>query len=91
MLNVYSDRKVVQFYFMSNAILKLHISSMLPVTSAIQSDILHLYLQEVDVYITLYAINPCLSKLSRLTDRFDTRTGKLTTLGSYIHQANRRC
>ena len=31
------------FYFKSNAILKLHISSMLPVTSAIQFDILHLY------------------------------------------------
>ena len=26
---------------------------MLPVTSAIQSDILHLYLQEVDVYINV--------------------------------------
>ena len=41
---VYSERKVVQFYFKSNAILKLHISSMLPVTSAIQSDIFPLYL-----------------------------------------------
>ena len=30
--------------FKSNVILKLHISSMLPVTSAIQSDILDLYL-----------------------------------------------
>ena len=72
-------------------------SSMLPVTSAIQSDILHLYLQAVDVYINVshlpynYAINPCLSILSWLTDRFYTRTGELTTLGSYIHQANRRC
>ena len=28
---VYSERKVVQFYFKSNAILKLHISSMLQV------------------------------------------------------------
>ena len=36
---------------------------MLPVTSAIQSDLLHLYLREVNVYITLYAINPRLSKL----------------------------
>ena len=33
--------------------LKLHISSMLPVTSAIQSDILHLYLRAVDVYINV--------------------------------------
>ena len=48
---VYSERKVVWFYFKSNAILKLQISSMLPVTSAIQSDILQLYLQAVDVYI----------------------------------------
>ena len=70
---------------------------MLPVTSEIQSDILHLYLRAVDLYInvrkstTLYAINPCLSKLSWLTDRFYTRIGELTTLGSYIHQANRRC
>ena len=50
---MYSKRKVVQFYFKSNAILKPHISSMLPVTSAIQSDILHLYLQAVDVYINV--------------------------------------
>ena len=50
---VYSERKVVQFYFKSNAILKLHISSMLPVTSAIQSDILPLYLRAVDVYINI--------------------------------------
>ena len=50
---VYSARKVVQFYFKSNAILKLHSSSMLPVTSAIQSDILHLYLRDVDVYINV--------------------------------------
>ena len=50
---VYSERKVVQFYFKSNAILKLHISSMLPVTSAIQSDILHLSLRAVDVYINV--------------------------------------
>ena len=69
---------------------------MLPVTSAIQSDILYLYLRAVDVYIyvshlPLYATNPCLSKLSWLTDRFYTRTGELTTLGSYIHQANQRC
>ena len=48
-----SERKVVQFYFKSNDILKLHISSMLPVTSAIQSDILHLYLRAVDVYINV--------------------------------------
>ena len=34
--------------------LKLHILSMLPVTSAIQSDIsLHLYLRAVDVYINV--------------------------------------
>ena len=33
--------------------LKLHISSMLPVTSAIQSDILHLYLQAVGLYINV--------------------------------------
>ena len=33
--------------------LKLHILGMLPVTSAIQSDILHLYLRAVDVYINL--------------------------------------
>ena len=52
---VYSERKVVQFYFKSNAILKLHISSMLPVTSAIQSDILHLYLRAVDAVILLPA------------------------------------
>ena len=50
---VYSVRKVVQFYFRRNAILKLHMSSMLPVTSAIQSDILHLYLRAVDVYINV--------------------------------------
>ena len=50
-LLVYSKRKVLQFYFKSNAILKLHISSMSPVTSAIQSDILHLYLRALDVYI----------------------------------------
>ena len=50
---VYSERKIVQFYFKSNAILKLHISSMLPVTCAIQSDILHLYLRAVDVYINV--------------------------------------
>ena len=50
---MYSEKKVVQFYFKSNAILKLHISSMLPVTSAIQSDILHLYLRAVDVYINV--------------------------------------
>ena len=50
---VYSVRKVVQFYFKLNAILKLHISSILPVTSAIQSDILHLYLRAVDVYINV--------------------------------------
>ena len=31
----------------------LHISSMLPVTCAIKSDILHLYLQAVDVYINV--------------------------------------
>ena len=49
---VYSERKVVQFYSKSNAILKLYISSMLPVTSAIHSDILHLYLRAVDVYIS---------------------------------------
>ena len=50
---VNSERKVVQFYFKSNVILKLHISSMLPVTSAIQSDILQLYLQAVDtIYIS---------------------------------------
>ena len=61
---VYSERKVVQFFFKSNVILKLHISSMLPVTSAIQSDILHLYLRVVDLYVNVYAINPCLSKLS---------------------------
>ena len=48
---MYSERKVVQFYFKSNAVLKLHISSMLPVTSDFQSDILHLYLRAVDVYI----------------------------------------
>ena len=76
--------------------LKLNISSMLPVTSAIQSDILHLYLRAVDVYIDVshlpyMHIYPCLSKLSWLTDRFYTRTGELTTLGSYIHQANQRC
>ena len=50
---VYSERKVVQFYFKSNAILKLHISSMLPVTRAIQFNILHLYLRAVDVYINV--------------------------------------
>ena len=50
---MYSERKVVQFYFKCNAILKLHISSMLPVISAIQSDILHLNLQAVDVYINV--------------------------------------
>ena len=50
---LYSERKVVQFYFKSNVILKLHISSMLPVTSAIQSDILHLYLRAVDVTLML--------------------------------------
>ena len=33
--------------------LKLHISSMLPVTSAIQSDILYLYLRAVDVNINV--------------------------------------
>ena len=33
--------------------LKLHISSMLPVLSAIQSDILNLYLRAVDVYINV--------------------------------------
>ena len=33
--------------------LKLHISSMLPVTSAIQPDISHLYLRAVDVYIDI--------------------------------------
>ena len=47
------ERKVVQFYFKSNAILKLYISSMLQVTSAIQSDILHLYLRAVDVSINV--------------------------------------
>ena len=90
---VYSERKAVQFYFSSNAILKLHISSMLLVTSAIQSDKLHLYLRAEDVYINVSHLpymhsNPYLSKLSWLTDRFYTRTGELTTLGSYIHQAN---
>ena len=64
---------------------------MLPVISPTQSGLLHLYLREVDVYITPYAINPCLNKLSWLTDRFYTRTGELITLGSYIHQANQRC
>ena len=64
---------------------------MLLVTSAVQSDILHLYLRAVDVSPTLYAINPGLSKLSWLTDRFYTRIGELTTLGSYIYQANQRC
>ena len=33
--------------------LKLHISSMLPVTGAIQSDKWHLYLQAEDVYINV--------------------------------------
>ena len=61
---VYSERKVVQFFFKSNVILKLHISSMLLVTSAIQSDILHLYLRVVDLYVNVYVINPRLSKLS---------------------------
>ena len=32
-------------------LLKLHISSMLPATSAIQSNVLHLYIRAVDVYI----------------------------------------
>ena len=69
---------------------------MLPVTSAIQSDIVHLYLRAVDVYINVSHLPymqsiPCLSKLSWLIDRFYTRTGELTTLGSYIHQANWRC
>ena len=50
---MYSERKVVQFYFKRNVILKLHLSSMLPVTSAIQCDILHLYLRAVDVYINI--------------------------------------
>ena len=50
---VYSERKVVQFYFKSNAISKLHILIMLPVTSAIQSDIVHVYLRAVDVYINV--------------------------------------
>ena len=50
---MYSERKVVQLYFKCNAILKLHISSMLPVISAIKSDILHLNLRAVDVYINV--------------------------------------
>ena len=52
-LSIYSERKVVQFYFKSNAILKLNILSMLPVTSVIQSDMLHVYLGAVDVYINV--------------------------------------
>ena len=50
---MYLERKVVQFYFKSNAILKLHILSTLPVTSYIQSDILHLYLRAVDVSVNV--------------------------------------
>ena len=82
------------FYFQSNVIFKLHISSMLSVTSFIQSDILHLYQRAVDVYINVSHLPYMQSipiKLSWLTDRFYTRTGELTTLGSNIHQANRRC
>ena len=69
---------------------------MLPVTGVIKSDILHFYLQAVDVYINVSHLPymqsiPVLAKLSWVTDRFYTRTGELTTLGSYIHQANPRC
>ena len=69
---------------------------MLPVTSAIQSDILHMYLRAVDVYINVSHLPymksiPVLAKLAWLTDRLYTRTGELTTFGSYIHQANWRC
>ena len=42
-----------KFRLISRVILKLHIWSMLPVTSAFQSDILHLYLRAVDVYINV--------------------------------------
>ena len=67
---------------------------MLPATSAIQSDILHLYLRAVDIYINVSHLPYMQSipdKMSWLTDRFYTRTGELTTLGFYIHQANRKC
>ena len=61
---------------------------MLPVTSAILSDILHLYLRAVDVYINVSHL-PYMQSIPVLAaDRFYTRTGELTT---YIHQANRRC
>ena len=65
---------------------------MLPVTSAIQSDILHLYLQAVDVYINVSRL-PYKQSIPVLANchGFYTRTGELTTLGSYIHQANQRC
>ena len=70
---VYSERKVVQFYFKSNAILKLHISSILPVTSAIQSDILHLYLRAVDVYINVSQL-PYMQLIPVLANCHDKQT-----------------
>ena len=64
---VYSERKVVQFYFKNNAILKLKISSMLQATSAIQSEILHLYLRAVDVYINVSHL-PCMQSIPVLAN-----------------------
>ena len=58
---------------------------MLPVTSAIQSDILHLYLQALDVYINESHLPYTQSIPVLAIVMFYTRTGELITLGSYIH------
>ena len=58
---------------------------MLPVTSAIQSDILQLYLRAVDVYINVSHLLYTQSIPALAIVMFYTRTGELITLGSCIH------
>ena len=57
---------------------------MLPVTSAIQSDILQLYLRAVDVYINVIHLPYTQSIPVLAIVMFYTRTGELITL--YIKQ-----
>ena len=58
---------------------------MLLVTSAIQSDILQLYLWAVDVYINVSHLPYTQSIPVLAIVMLYTRTGELITLGSYIH------
>ena len=58
---------------------------MLPVTSAIQSDILHLHLRAVEVYTNVSHLPYTQSIPVLAIVMFSTRTGELITLGSYIH------